>query len=127
MTGTLRATASSCWSSLPRRHCLFTAAKTLINNPRTRWRRFYPTHPDFTTLLLLKDLDERLNGAGDLNLLTFFASQVWPGETVFPDYTSESCTEWWVDEYERFSREIKHDALWIVSQLRTRKMKPHTC
>lgn len=39
--------------------------------------------------------------------------EVWPGETVFPDYTSESCIDWWVDEYERFSREIKHDALWI--------------
>ncbi|XP_054477744.1 sucrase-isomaltase, intestinal [Anoplopoma fimbria] len=39
--------------------------------------------------------------------------EVWPGETVFPDYTSQSCIDWWVDEYERFSREIKHDALWI--------------
>ncbi|XP_075905811.1 sucrase-isomaltase, intestinal [Nelusetta ayraudi] len=39
--------------------------------------------------------------------------EVWPGETVFPDYTSDSCTEWWVDEYHRFSKEIKHDALWI--------------
>ncbi|CAG07202.1 unnamed protein product, partial [Tetraodon nigroviridis] len=39
--------------------------------------------------------------------------QVWPGQTVFPDYTSESCIEWWVDEYKRFSEEIKHDALWI--------------
>ncbi|CAJ1065724.1 sucrase-isomaltase%2C intestinal [Xyrichtys novacula] len=39
--------------------------------------------------------------------------EVWPGETVFPDYTSSSCIDWWVDEYERFSREIKHDALWI--------------
>ncbi|XP_068440776.1 sucrase-isomaltase, intestinal isoform X2 [Clinocottus analis] len=38
---------------------------------------------------------------------------VWPGETVFPDYTSQNCIDWWVDEYERFSREIKHDALWI--------------
>uniref|UniRef100_A0A3B4AN37 P-type domain-containing protein n=1 Tax=Periophthalmus magnuspinnatus TaxID=409849 RepID=A0A3B4AN37_9GOBI len=41
--------------------------------------------------------------------------EVWPGETVFPDYTSQACIDWWVDEYERFSREIKHDALWIVS------------
>uniref|UniRef100_A0A3Q2ZNL4 Maltase-glucoamylase, intestinal-like n=1 Tax=Kryptolebias marmoratus TaxID=37003 RepID=A0A3Q2ZNL4_KRYMA len=40
---------------------------------------------------------------------------VWPGETVFPDYTSPNCTDWWVDEYQRFYREIKHDALWIVS------------
>uniref|UniRef100_A0A665W335 P-type domain-containing protein n=1 Tax=Echeneis naucrates TaxID=173247 RepID=A0A665W335_ECHNA len=42
--------------------------------------------------------------------------EVWPGETVFPDYTSQNCIDWWVDEYEKFSREIKHDALWIVSQ-----------
>lgn len=41
--------------------------------------------------------------------------QVWPGQTVFPDYTSENCIEWWVDEYKKFSQEIKHDALWIVS------------
>lgn len=41
--------------------------------------------------------------------------QVWPGQTVFPDYTSENCIEWWVDEYKRFYAEIKHDALWIVS------------
>lgn len=23
--------------------------------------------------------------------------------------------KWWTDEYERFYKEIKHDALWIVS------------
>ncbi|KAK5868335.1 hypothetical protein PBY51_009361 [Eleginops maclovinus] len=39
--------------------------------------------------------------------------EVWPGETVFPDYTSQACIDWWVDEYDRFSKEIKHDALWI--------------
>ncbi|XP_077579158.1 sucrase-isomaltase, intestinal [Stigmatopora nigra] len=39
--------------------------------------------------------------------------EVWPGETVFPDYTSPNCIDWWVDEYERFYQEIKHDALWI--------------
>ncbi|XP_037531236.1 maltase-glucoamylase, intestinal [Nematolebias whitei] len=39
--------------------------------------------------------------------------RVWPGETVFPDYTSQNCSDWWVDEYERFYKEIKHDALWI--------------
>lgn len=41
--------------------------------------------------------------------------QVWPGQTVFPDYTSENCIEWWADEYGNFSSKIKHDALWIVS------------
>ncbi|KAF7653977.1 hypothetical protein LDENG_00076250, partial [Lucifuga dentata] len=39
--------------------------------------------------------------------------EVWPGETVFPDYTSDSCIDWWVDEYDRFYKEVKHDALWI--------------
>ncbi|XP_005931267.1 maltase-glucoamylase, intestinal [Haplochromis burtoni] len=39
--------------------------------------------------------------------------EVWPGETVFPDYTNPNCIDWWVDEYERFSKEVKHDALWI--------------
>uniref|UniRef100_A0A3P8TX20 P-type domain-containing protein n=1 Tax=Amphiprion percula TaxID=161767 RepID=A0A3P8TX20_AMPPE len=42
--------------------------------------------------------------------------EVWPGETVFPDYTSQNCIDWWVDEYQRLYTEIKHDALWIVSQ-----------
>uniref|UniRef100_A0A3Q0SL80 P-type domain-containing protein n=1 Tax=Amphilophus citrinellus TaxID=61819 RepID=A0A3Q0SL80_AMPCI len=39
--------------------------------------------------------------------------EVWPGETVFPDYTNPNCIDWWVDEYERFYKEVKHDALWI--------------
>ncbi|XP_059187897.1 sucrase-isomaltase, intestinal isoform X2 [Centropristis striata] len=39
--------------------------------------------------------------------------EVWPGETVFPDYTSQNCINWWADEYEMFFKEIKHDALWI--------------
>ncbi|XP_049339266.1 sucrase-isomaltase, intestinal [Astyanax mexicanus] len=39
--------------------------------------------------------------------------EVWPGETVFPDYTKESCINWWVEEIERFYKEVKHDAIWI--------------
>ncbi|XP_073706325.1 sucrase-isomaltase, intestinal-like [Garra rufa] len=39
--------------------------------------------------------------------------QVWPGETVFPDYTNQACIDWWVDEISRFYKEVKHDALWI--------------
>uniref|UniRef100_A0A8C1T534 alpha-glucosidase n=1 Tax=Cyprinus carpio TaxID=7962 RepID=A0A8C1T534_CYPCA len=38
---------------------------------------------------------------------------VWPGETVFPDYTNQACIDWWVDEISRFHKEVKHDALWI--------------
>ncbi|XP_076591162.1 sucrase-isomaltase, intestinal [Chaetodon auriga] len=44
---------------------------------------------------------------------TALLGEVWPGETVFPDYTKEACIEWWADEYELFYKEINHDALWI--------------
>ncbi|XP_014841756.1 PREDICTED: sucrase-isomaltase, intestinal-like isoform X2 [Poecilia mexicana] len=44
---------------------------------------------------------------------TPLVGEVWPGETVFPDYTSQKCIDWWIDEYVRFSKEVKHDALWI--------------
>ncbi|XP_051512453.1 sucrase-isomaltase, intestinal-like isoform X1 [Myxocyprinus asiaticus] len=39
--------------------------------------------------------------------------EVWPGETVFPDFTNQACIDWWVDEIVRFHKEVKHDALWI--------------
>ncbi|KAJ8280469.1 hypothetical protein GJAV_G00054930 [Gymnothorax javanicus] len=39
--------------------------------------------------------------------------EVWPGETVFPDYTNPACIEWWADEMEKFYKQVKHDALWI--------------
>ncbi|KAK3570325.1 hypothetical protein QTP86_017161 [Hemibagrus guttatus] len=42
--------------------------------------------------------------------------QVWPGETVFPDYTKQSCIKWWVDEISQFHRQVKHDAIWIISE-----------
>ncbi|TSR87326.1 putative maltase-glucoamylase 2 [Bagarius yarrelli] len=39
--------------------------------------------------------------------------EVWPGETVFPDYTKQSCIKWWVEEIQQFHKQVKHDALWI--------------
>ncbi|KAF7699232.1 hypothetical protein HF521_003974 [Silurus meridionalis] len=39
--------------------------------------------------------------------------EVWPGDTVFPDYTKQSCINWWVDEIERFHKQVNHDAIWI--------------
>uniref|UniRef100_A0AAR2K3C5 Maltase n=1 Tax=Pygocentrus nattereri TaxID=42514 RepID=A0AAR2K3C5_PYGNA len=44
---------------------------------------------------------------------TPLVGEVWPGATVFPDYTKRSCIDWWVDEIERFYKEVKHDAIWI--------------
>uniref|UniRef100_A0A674G9J7 alpha-glucosidase n=1 Tax=Taeniopygia guttata TaxID=59729 RepID=A0A674G9J7_TAEGU len=39
---------------------------------------------------------------------------VWPGETVFPDYTSLEATNWWVNECEMFYKEVPYDGIWIV-------------
>ncbi|XP_064418118.1 maltase-glucoamylase [Latimeria chalumnae] len=39
--------------------------------------------------------------------------EVWPGETVFPDYTNPQCTQWWVNECEKFYQQVKYDGLWI--------------
>ncbi|XP_043925917.1 maltase-glucoamylase, intestinal-like [Protopterus annectens] len=39
--------------------------------------------------------------------------EVWPGETVYPDYTNPVCTAWWVDECKRFYELVKYDGLWI--------------
>uniref|UniRef100_A0A8C7XW10 alpha-glucosidase n=1 Tax=Oryzias sinensis TaxID=183150 RepID=A0A8C7XW10_9TELE len=36
---------------------------------------------------------------------THLVGEVWPGETVFPDYTSQNCIDWWVDEYDRLYKE----------------------
>ncbi|XP_066540681.1 sucrase-isomaltase, intestinal [Hoplias malabaricus] len=44
---------------------------------------------------------------------TPLVGEVWPGKTVFPDYTKPSCINWWIDEIERFHKEVKHDAIWI--------------
>uniref|UniRef100_A0A9J8D258 alpha-glucosidase n=1 Tax=Cyprinus carpio carpio TaxID=630221 RepID=A0A9J8D258_CYPCA len=45
--------------------------------------------------------------------VTPLLGEVWPGETLFPDYTNQACIDWWVDEISRFHKEVKHDALWI--------------
>ncbi|XP_059802933.1 maltase-glucoamylase [Hypanus sabinus] len=39
--------------------------------------------------------------------------EVWPGETVFPDYTNPQCIKWWIEECDKFYQEIKYDGLWI--------------
>ncbi|XP_054254507.1 maltase-glucoamylase-like isoform X2 [Indicator indicator] len=39
--------------------------------------------------------------------------QVWPGQTVFPDFTNPECTSWWVEECKIFYNEVPYDGLWI--------------
>ncbi|KAF5907893.1 maltase-glucoamylase, intestinal-like, partial [Clarias magur] len=44
---------------------------------------------------------------------TALLGEVWPGQTVFPDFTKESCIKWWVDEIIQFHKQVNHDAIWI--------------
>lgn len=48
-------------------------------------------------------------------VISRFWRQVWPGRTVFPDFTNPECTSWWVEECGRFYREVPYDGIWIVS------------
>uniref|UniRef100_H0V6I4 Sucrase-isomaltase, intestinal n=1 Tax=Cavia porcellus TaxID=10141 RepID=H0V6I4_CAVPO len=39
--------------------------------------------------------------------------EVWPGLTVFPDFTNPSCIEWWANECNIFHQEVNYDGIWI--------------
>ncbi|XP_023568521.1 maltase-glucoamylase, intestinal [Octodon degus] len=39
--------------------------------------------------------------------------EVWPGKTVFPDYTNPNCAVWWTKEFETFYSQVEFDGIWI--------------
>ncbi|XP_010160337.1 PREDICTED: maltase-glucoamylase, intestinal-like, partial [Eurypyga helias] len=45
--------------------------------------------------------------------VTPLVGEVWPGRTVFPDFTSEDCTSWWVEECKIFYNQVPYDGIWI--------------
>ncbi|XP_012576239.1 PREDICTED: maltase-glucoamylase, intestinal [Condylura cristata] len=45
--------------------------------------------------------------------VTPLEGQVWPGKSVFPDYTNPICTAWWKEEFERFHKQVNFDGIWI--------------
>ncbi|XP_067392749.1 sucrase-isomaltase, intestinal [Emydura macquarii macquarii] len=44
---------------------------------------------------------------------TKLIGEVWPGLTVFPDYTNPECTNWWVEECKLFYEKVEYDGIWI--------------
>uniref|UniRef100_G1SKM6 Sucrase-isomaltase, intestinal n=1 Tax=Oryctolagus cuniculus TaxID=9986 RepID=G1SKM6_RABIT len=44
---------------------------------------------------------------------TPIVGEVWPGDTVYPDFTSPNCIEWWANECNIFHQEVNYDGLWI--------------
>ncbi|XP_035110446.3 maltase-glucoamylase isoform X1 [Callithrix jacchus] len=45
--------------------------------------------------------------------VTPLIGEVWPGHTVFPDYTNPNCTVWWAKEFELFHNQVEFDGIWI--------------
>uniref|UniRef100_A0A8C3HYM0 Maltase n=1 Tax=Chrysemys picta bellii TaxID=8478 RepID=A0A8C3HYM0_CHRPI len=45
--------------------------------------------------------------------ITELIGEVWPGLTVFPDYTNPECTNWWIEECKLFYDQVKYDGIWI--------------
>jgi len=42
-----------------------------------------------------------------------YVGQVWPGDTVFPDFTQETGREWWAGWLARFLKESALDGAWL--------------
>ncbi|XP_045144841.1 maltase-glucoamylase, intestinal [Echinops telfairi] len=45
--------------------------------------------------------------------VTPLIGEVWPGRTVFPDYTNPQCAVWWTKEFELFHNQVEFDGIWI--------------
>ncbi|XP_019347375.2 sucrase-isomaltase, intestinal [Alligator mississippiensis] len=45
--------------------------------------------------------------------VTTLIGEVWPGLTVFPDFTNPDCTTWWTEECKIFHDQVQYDAIWI--------------
>ncbi|XP_051054776.1 sucrase-isomaltase, intestinal [Phodopus roborovskii] len=39
--------------------------------------------------------------------------EVWPGLTVYPDFTNPKTSEWWANECSLFHQQVEYDGLWI--------------
>ncbi|XP_073088235.1 sucrase-isomaltase, intestinal [Manis javanica] len=39
--------------------------------------------------------------------------EVWPGPTVYPDFTNPNCIDWWANECSIFHKQLQYDGLWI--------------
>uniref|UniRef100_A0A8C6HZB2 Sucrase-isomaltase, intestinal n=1 Tax=Mus spicilegus TaxID=10103 RepID=A0A8C6HZB2_MUSSI len=44
---------------------------------------------------------------------TSLIGEVWPGLTVYPDFTNPRTWEWWANECNLFHQQVEYDGLWI--------------
>lgn len=44
-----------------------------------------------------------------------FKGQVWPGQTVWPDFMHPNTTNYWTKQLQGFYAKVPFDGIWIVS------------
>ena len=65
---------------------------------------YYPYDSGLTSDVFIKESDSNEPVVG----------MVWPGTTVFPDFSNPSAWTWWADLAKRFHDVIPFDGIWIV-------------
>ncbi|XP_026269884.2 sucrase-isomaltase, intestinal isoform X2 [Urocitellus parryii] len=45
--------------------------------------------------------------------ITPIIGEVWPGLSVYPDFTNPNCINWWANECSDFHQTVKYDGIWI--------------
>ena len=48
------------------------------------------------------------------NSSEILVGSVWPGSTVFPDFTNPNTTKWWTRVATRYHDQVEFDGIWIV-------------
>lgn len=65
----------------------------------------YDSGLDYDVFIKYADSNEPLQGL------------VWPGATVFPDFTNPETVKWWIAMATMFHATVPFDGIWIVSKL----------
>lgn len=42
-----------------------------------------------------------------------FVGEVWPGKTVFPDWTHPKAAEWWKACFDKYREYAPYDGIWV--------------
>ena len=64
---------------------------------------------------LRKTLTYNLESGGLYSIINVALLRVWPGNTVFPDFTHPDAVNYWYTHAKSFHDKVQYDGMWIVS------------
>ena len=44
---------------------------------------------------------------------SLYVGAVWPGFTVFPDWSAPGTQAWWTDSFQKWHKEVEYDGIWL--------------